>query len=50
MYKRNYSIIQNPHANALITGADNNPINEKVRLNAVFSINYKKTVLLFAHL
>ena len=42
MYKRNSSIIQNTYANALIIGANSNPINKKVRLDAVFSINYKK--------
>ena len=43
-------IMQNIRANTLIIGANNNPINKKVRLNADFSINYKKTALLFAHL
>lgn len=50
MYKRNSSMIQYTRTNAPITGANNNSINKKVRLNAVFSINYKKTALLFAHL
>lgn len=50
MYKYNPFIMQNIRANTLIIGANNNPINKKVRLNADFSINYKKTALLFAHL
>ena len=49
MYKYNPFIMQNIRANTLIIGANNNPI-KKVRLNADFSINYKKTALLFAHL
>lgn len=49
MYKYNPFIMQNIRANTLIIGANNNPINKKVRLNADFSINYKKTALLFAH-
>ncbi len=48
MYKYNPFIMQNIRANTLIIGANNNPINKKVRLNADFSINYKKTALLFA--
>ena len=47
MYKYNPFIMQNIRANTLIIGANNNPINKKVRLNADFSINYKKTALLF---
>lgn len=47
MYKYNPFIMQNIRANTLIIGANNNPINKKVRLNADF---YKKTALLFAHL
>lgn len=50
MHKYNPFIMQNIRANTLIIGANNNPINKKVRLNADFSINYKKTALLFAHL
>ncbi len=51
MYTYNPFIMQtNIRANTLIIGANNNPINKKVRLNADFSINYKKTALLFAHL
>lgn len=50
MYKYNPFIMQNIRANTLIIGANNNPINKKVRLNADFSINYKKTALLFADL
>ena len=50
MYKYNPFIMQNIRANTLIIGANNNAINKKVRLNADFSINYKKTALLFAHL
>lgn len=50
MYKYNPFIMQNIRANTLIIGANNNPINKNVRLNADFSINYKKTALLFAHL
>lgn len=46
MYKRNSSIIQNTYANALIIGANSNPINKKVRLDAVFSINYKKNSII----
>lgn len=46
MYKYNPFIMQNIRANTLIIGANNNPINKKVRLNADFSINYKKTALL----
>ena len=42
MYKYNPFIMQNIRANTLIIGANNNPINKKVRLNADFSINYKK--------
>jgi len=49
-HKYNPFIMQNIRANTLIIGANNNPINKKVRLNADFSINYKKTALLFAHL
>ena len=40
MYKYNPFIMQNIRANTLIIGANNNPINKKVRLNADFSINY----------
>ena len=39
MYKYNPFIMQNIRANTLIIGANNNPINKKVRLNADFSIN-----------
>ena len=42
MYKYNPFIMQNIRANTLIIGANNNPINKKVRLNADFSINYPK--------
>ena len=38
MYKYNPFIMQNIRANTLIIGANNNPINKKVRLNADFSI------------
>ena len=48
MYKHNPFIMQNIRANTLIIGANNNPINKKVRLNADFSINYKKTALLLS--
>lgn len=48
--EQSLTIMQNIRANTLIIGANNNPINKKVRLNADFSINYKKTALLFAHL
>ena len=41
MYKYNPFIMQNIRANTLIIGANNNPINKKVRLNADFSINPK---------
>lgn len=50
MYKRIFSIIRNARTNALIAGESNNPINKSVPSYAVFSINYKKTALLFAHL
>ena len=40
MYKYNPFIMQNIRANTLIIGANNNPINKKVRLNADFSFNY----------
>lgn len=42
MYKYNPFIMQNIRANTLIIGANNNPINKKVRLNADFSINYTR--------
>lgn len=42
MYKYNPFIMQNIRANTLIIGANNNPINKKVRLNADFSIIIKK--------
>ena len=42
MYKYNPFIMQNIRANTLIIGANNNPINKKVRLNADFSINCKR--------
>ena len=44
MYKYNPFIMQNIRANTLIIGANNNPINKKVRLNADFSINYKPKI------
>ena len=46
MYKYNPFIMQNIRANTLIIGANNNPINKKVRLNADFSINYKKNSII----
>ena len=46
MYKYNPFIMQNIRANTLIIGANNNPINKKVRLNADFSINYEKQLCL----
>lgn len=47
MYKYNPFIMQNIRANTLIIGANNNPINKKVRLNADFSINYANQQLAF---
>lgn len=50
MYKYNPFIMQNIRANTLIIGANNNPINKKVRLMQIFRLIIKKTALLFAHL
>lgn len=42
MYKYNPFIMQNIRANTLIIGANNNPINKKVRLNQIFRLIIKK--------
>ena len=45
MYKYNPFIMQNIRANTLIIGANNNPINKKVRLNADFRLIIKNTLI-----
>ena len=42
MYKYNPFIMQNIRANTLIIGANNNPINKKVRLMQIFRLIIKK--------
>ena len=45
MYKYNPFIMQNIRANTLIIGANNNPINKKVRLNADnTSVNFYRKI------
>lgn len=46
MYKYNPFIMQNIRANTLIIGANNNPINKKVRLNADFRLIIKNSIII----